>query len=145
MCPLWLKCYLTLDEVCFWLLVLCCTSVAIPATVLPCAGVVFTALALGWCSGMVSVQRRVSWISGKERAERVLAGAIAIDGRKEWICKFCLELNVWTRWHSRRCYNNIPARLCGKYRQAVAAKSGEGSTGFSKSSREEDKKDAEIK
>ena len=30
-------------------------------------------------------QRRGSWIPGKERAERVLAGAITIDGRKEWI------------------------------------------------------------
>ena len=28
-------------------------------------------------------QRRVSWIPGKEGAEKVLAGAITIDGRKE--------------------------------------------------------------
>ena len=52
---------------------------------------------------------------------------------------------MWTRWRCRRCYNNIPPRLRGKYRQAVAAKSGEGSTGSSTSSGEEDKKDAEIK
>ena len=64
-------------------------------------------------------------IPGKERAERVLANAISIDGRKEWTCKFCSESNVWTRWRCRRCYNNIPAGLHGKYRQAVAAKSGE--------------------
>ena len=30
-------------------------------------------------------------------AERVLADAITIDGRKEWTCKFCSETNVWTR------------------------------------------------
>ena len=64
---------------------LCCV-VPIPATVLPRAGVVFTALALGWFSVMVSdgfqTQRRGLWIPGKERAERVLAGAIAIEGRR---------------------------------------------------------------
>ena len=78
----------------------------------------------------------------KERAERVLAGAIAIDGRKDWICKFCSGSNVWTRRRCRRCFYNIPAGLRGKYRQAVAAKCGEGSTGSSISSG--DKKDAEI-
>ena len=35
--------------------------------------------------------QRGSWIRGKERAERVLASAISIDGRKEWTCKFCSE------------------------------------------------------
>ena len=58
----------------------------------------FTALALGWCSGMVSdgfqTQRIGSCIPGKERTERIFAGAIAIDGRKEWICKYCPETNV---------------------------------------------------
>ena len=73
-------------------------------------------------------QKRGSWILGKERAERVLAIAISIDGRKEWTCKFCSESNVWTRWRCRRCYSNIPAGLQGKYRQAVAAKAGEWST-----------------
>ena len=38
-------------------------------------------------------QKRGSW---KERAERVLANAISIDGRKEWTCKFCSESNMWT-------------------------------------------------
>ena len=91
-------------------------------------------------SGMVSdgfqTQRRGLWIPGKERAERVLAGAIAIDGRG-------VDLQIlfgvkW--WRCRRCYNNIPAGLCGKYRQAVAARTGEWSTGSSTSSGEEDKK-----
>ena len=71
------------------------------------------------------VQRRGTWIPGKERAEKVLAGAITIDGRKKWICKSCSESNVWTRWRCRRCYNNIPAGLRGKCRQAVAARTGE--------------------
>ena len=47
---------------------------------------------------------------------------------------------MWTRWRCRRCYSNIPAGLQGKYRQAVAAKSGEWSTGSSTSSGEEDRK-----
>ena len=85
-------------------------------------------------------QKRCSWIPGKERAERVLANAISIDGRKEWTCKFCLESNVWTMWRCRRCYNNIPAGLHAKYRQAFAAKSGEWSTGSSASSGQEDRK-----
>ena len=42
-------------------------------------------------------QKRKSWIPGKVRAEKVLADAIAIDGRKEWICKFCSETYVWAR------------------------------------------------
>ena len=37
-------------------------------------------------------------------------------------------------------YNNIPAGLRSKYRQAVAARTGEWSTGSSSSSGEEDKK-----
>ena len=60
--------------------------------------------------------------------------------RKEWTWKFCADSNVWTRWRCRRCYNNIPAGLHEKYRQAVAAKSGEWSTGSSASSGEEDRK-----
>ena len=75
----------------------------------------------------------------KELAQKVLARAITIDGRKEWICNFCSESNVWTRWR-RRCCNNIPAGLRGKHRQAVAATSGEGSTGSSSSSGEMDQK-----
>ena len=67
-------------------------------------------------------QKRGSWITGKERAERVLAHAISIDGRKEWTCKFCSESNVWTRWRCRRRYTNIEAELHRKKRQAVAAK-----------------------
>ena len=77
---------------------------------------------------------------GKERAERVLANAISIDGRKEWTCKFCSESNVPTRWRCRRGYSNNPAGLHGKYRKAVAAKSGEWSSGSSASSGEEDRR-----
>ena len=69
-------------------------------------GVVLTSLALDWCSRMVSdgfqTQKMSSWILVKERAERVMASAISIDGRKEWTCKFCSD--VWTRWRCRRCY-----------------------------------------
>ena len=79
----------------------------------------------GMVSDGLQAQKRSSWILGKERAERVLANAISIDGRKEWMCKFCSESNVWTRWRCRRCCHNILATLYGKYRQAVAATSGE--------------------
>ena len=107
-------------------------------------GVVITSLALDWCSGMVchgfQAQKRGSWIPGKECAERVLASAILIDGRKEWTCKFCSESNVWARWRWRCCDNDIPAGLRGKYRQAVAARSGEWSTGSATSSGEEDRR-----
>ena len=85
-------------------------------------------------------QKRFSWIPGKERAERALANAISIDGRQEWTCKFCSESNVWTTWRCRRCCSHIPAGLHGKYRQAVATKSGEWSRGSSTSSGEEDRK-----
>ena len=63
-----------------------------------------------------------------------------LSGRQEWTCKFCSESNVWTRWRCRRCYHNIPTGLHGKYRQAVAAKSGEWSTGSSGSSGEENRR-----
>ena len=43
----------------------------------------------GTSSDGFQTQRRGSWIPGKERAEKVLADAIPIDGRKAWICKFC--------------------------------------------------------
>ena len=87
-----------------------------------------------------TAQKRNSGIPGEERAERVLANAISLDGREELTSKFCSESNVWTRWRCRRCHSNIPARMQGKYRQAVAAKSGEWSTGSSTSSGEEDRK-----
>ena len=69
--------------------------------------------------------RTVAPLPGKERAERVLASAISIDGRKEWTCKFCSESNVWTRSRCKRCYNDIPTGLRGKYRQAITARTGE--------------------
>ena len=37
------------------------------------------------------VSERKSWIPGHVRAEKVLTDAITIDGRKEWICKFCFR------------------------------------------------------
>ena len=54
------------------------------------AGVVLPALALDWCFGMVidgfHTQRRGSCIPGKERAERNLAGTIAImEGRHGFV------------------------------------------------------------
>ena len=51
---------------------------------------------------------------------------------------------MWTRWRCSRCYTNIPAGLCGKYRQAVAARTGEWSTGSSTSSGEENRKDKSL-
>ena len=47
---------------------------------------------------------------------------------------------MWTRWRCRRCYSETPAGLRGKHRQAVAARSGEWSTGATTSSGEEDRK-----
>ena len=47
-----------------------------------------------------------------------MAGAISVDGRKEWTCKFCSESNVWTKWRCRRCYHDIPTGLRGKYRRS---------------------------
>ena len=29
------------------------------------------------------------WLSGQVRADRILAEAVTIDGRKEWCCRFC--------------------------------------------------------
>ena len=84
-------------------------------------------------------QRNKSWVSGQVRAERVLA-EVTTDGRKEWACKFCSESNVWTRWRCRRCYHNILASLHRKFEQAIAAKSGDWSTGSSGSSGEEERK-----
>ena len=51
---------------------------------------------------MASKRREKSWIPGKERVEKVLADATTIDGRKEWICKFCSESNVWAWWRCRK-------------------------------------------
>ena len=127
-------------EVCFWLFVLCCASVAIPATVLPCAVINVTALALGWFSVMGKQcfpNAEKEFVDpGKERAERVLAGAIAIDGRKERVCKICSESKVWTR---------CPAGLRRKYWQAVAARTGEWSTFGGEEDRKAKSQEAEIK
>ena len=74
--------------------------------------------------------RRGSWIPGKERAEKVLASAVSIDGRKEWTC--------------RRCYRDIPAGLRGEYMQAIVARNGEWSTGSSTSSGEEERRNKSL-
>ena len=47
--------------------------------------------------GFQTQKKKKSWVSGQVRAERVLADATTIDGRKECTCKFCSETNVWTR------------------------------------------------
>ena len=127
-------CCLTRCEVCFWFVGLCCVSVAIPATcALPSFCAVVAAVAFevsGREMGGDSFQthKSKSCILGKDRAEKVLADAITIDGRNEWICKFCSETNVWTRWRCRRCYSNIPTGLREKCRQAISAKTGRWST-----------------
>ena len=134
---------------------LCCFLVAIPATCVFLSCCVWSLLhslskflAKRWAA-MVAKRREKSWIPGKERAEKMMADAITIDGRKEWICKFCSKSNVLTRWRCRRCYCNIPAGLRGKYRQAFSARTSEWSTGYSSSSGGEDPKsrvqEAEIK
>ena len=134
-------CYLTRCEV-------CCVVPLSRFRRLSGARVVLTSLALDLCSRMVSdgfqTQKRISWILRKERAERVLAIAISIDGRKEWTCNFCSESKVWTRWRCRRCYHDIPACLRGKYRQAIAARTGERSTGSSTSSGEEERRNKSL-
>ena len=77
------------------------------------------------------------------RAQRILADAITIDGRKEWTCKFCSETNVWTRWRCRRCGNNIPSGRQGKHKQAMCAKNREWYSGSSSSSGAEEWKSQE--
>ena len=101
--------------------VLCCTPSRFWR--LSCGGVVFTSSALnefGW-----------RWFPSSENGfldpgQGVLANAISIDGRKEWTGKFCSE-------------SMLPGGA-REDRQAVAAKSGEWSTGSSTSSGEEDGK-----
>ena len=72
----------------------------------------------GW-----QTKKSKTWISGKVRAEKVLAEAVTIDGRKVWICKFCSKSHVWTRWTCRRYRTNIPSGLQGKHRQATFGES----------------------
>ena len=45
--------------------------------------------ACGQSLGRWQTQKLNTWLSGQMRAEKVLAEAVTIDGRKEWICKFC--------------------------------------------------------
>ena len=114
---------------CFGVLFLCCVPVAIPATfVLPFAAFTLESSGRVWAS-MASPEQI--------RAEKVLADATTIAGREEWICKFCSETNVWTRWRCRLCYSNIPA---GLHKQAIFAKNKGWSSGSSSSSGGEEKK-----
>ena len=108
----------TRSEVVFGLWALCCVLVAIPATcVFPYRSVWLLPhsrsskfLAKRWAA-MVSKRKRGSPGFQDRFAEKVLADAITNDGRQEWICKFCSESNVWTRWCCRRCYSDILAGL----------------------------------
>ena len=50
------------------------------------------------------------------------------------------ESTVWTRWRCRRCYHDIPAGLRGKYRQPIAARNREWSTGSSSTSGDEERR-----
>ena len=108
-----------------FVLVLCFVSLSL-ATVLPlclCCCVALARFVEGMCCDGYETQRRSSRFPGKERAERVLAEAITIDCWKEWICKFCSETNVLTRWRCKRCFSNIPAGLQGKHKKAIFVKS----------------------
>ena len=111
-------------------------SVAILAIVFPSCLSGLAALVSGKVFWLVigsdgfQTQKNKSWVSGQVRAERVLAEAITIDGRKEWTCKFVAGDVIITS----QC------RCTGKYKQAIAAKSGDWSTGSSGSSGEEEEK-----
>ena len=68
-------------------------------------GVVLAWLSTGVSGRLAMVSKfwtRGSWIPVKERAEKVLTSVISIDVRKQSMCKFCTESNVWTRWRCRR-------------------------------------------
>ena len=51
---------------------------------------------------------------------------------------------MWTRWRCRRCYHDIPAGLRGKYRQPIAARNREWSTGSSSSSGDEERRNKNL-
>ena len=129
---------------------LLCVAVVIPATVFllcwcgPCRSCSPKIFGQEWLAMVFKRREGVRGSKVEERAEKVLASAISIGGRQEWTCKFCSASNVWTRWRCSRCYHDIPAALRGKYRQAIAARTGERSTGSSTSSGEEDRKSKQI-
>ena len=75
--------------------------------------------------------------------KKVLADAITIDGRKEWICKFCSKTKASTQRRCRRCGNNIPTGLEGKHKQAAYTKNKEWYSGSSSSSGREEWKSQE--
>ena len=71
---------------------------------------------------MVTKHREEAGGSQKERAERTVADATTIDGRKGWICQFCSGISVWTRWRCRRCIFSIAAGKQGKHKKAVLSR-----------------------
>ena len=83
-------------------------------------------------SGLVSdgfqTKRRGSWILEKEQKGSWRVRSRLMEGRNGRVNS------------ARRCYRDIPAGLHGKYRQAVAARNGEWSTGSSTSSGGEDRR-----
>ena len=102
----WLKPLVAENHMCDWFVGIVFVSLSL-ATVLPlcwCCCVALARFVKGMGSDGYQTQRRSLWVPGKERAERMLADAITIGCRKEWICKFCSGTNVWTRWRCRRCF-----------------------------------------
>ena len=97
----------------------------------------------------ISVPR---WLPMVSKLRRGVRGSRVKSGQKEtWQVRSRLMGQRSGRAHSvqnrmcgrgccRRCYSDIPAGLRGKHRQAVAARSGEWSTGSTASSGKEDRK-----
>ena len=70
-------------------------------------------------------------------------GRVGFDVRKEWICKFCSETNVWTRWRCRRRFSNILAGVQEKHKKAIFAKNKGWYSGRSSLSGGEERKPSE--
>ena len=97
-------------------------------------GVVLTSLALDGCFGMVSdgfqTQKRGSWIPGKSVQ------------KESWRVRS--QLMGERRGHVNSAQSRMCTGLRGKYRQAIAAWTGEGSTGSSTSSGEEERRNKSL-
>ena len=95
---------------------------------------------------MVSKLRRVvrgSWAKSVQKESwRV---RYQMMGERSGRVKFCSESKLCGRGgRGRPCYNDIPTGLREKYRKAVAARTGEWSTGSSTSSGEEERKNKSL-
>ena len=126
-----------------WLCGLCCVLVAIPSTCVFSFCVVFFAaftFEVSGRDGRRCLPNAKEIPDSRTSSRGVLADAITVDDREEWICKFCSKTNVWTRWRCRRCYSDIPAGRLEKYRQAVSAKNKGWPSGSSSLSGEEGKR-----